>query len=177
MVSTPSPMAKIRSSSSFSVRGGDVYRDAGEIDALVFAEHAAVDDLADDIAATLFDISNLLDAEFDKPVGEENLRAGLQIFSEGGEGGPHHLLGTFDLARGDGEAFSRNEQDGLVVDELAGADLRSLEVGKNADRLALFAADLADHLDQLGLLRMRAVGEVEAGDVKAGADESTEDFF
>jgi hypothetical protein len=51
-----------------------------------------------------------------------------------------------------------------------------LQIGEDADGLALFAGDLADHLDQLGLLGVAAVREVEAGDVESGPDELAEDF-
>ncbi len=78
--------------------------------------------------------------------------------------------------RCDGEALAGDELNGLVVFELAGADFGPLEVGEDADGLALFVGDLAHHLDEFGLLGVGAVGEVEAGDVEAGADELAEDF-
>ena len=88
---------------------GDVDGDAGEVDALVFAEHAAVDDLAGDVAA--FDG---FDAEFDEAVGEEDAGAGFEVLGEGLEGGADEGGGAFDLARGDGEALAGDELDGLV---------------------------------------------------------------
>src|SRR5205823_2859345 len=80
---------------------GDLDGDAGEIDALVLAEHATVDDDAGDILA--FD---LFDDELDEAVGEEDAGAGFEIFGEGLEGGADHGGGAFDLARCDGEAFA-----------------------------------------------------------------------
>ena len=50
-MSTPWPMAKIEVFFVLFGERGDVDGDAGEVDALVFAEHAAVDDLADDVGA------------------------------------------------------------------------------------------------------------------------------
>ena len=149
---------------------GDVDGDAGEVDALVFAEHAAVDDLADDVFAV-----DAVDDQLDEAVGEEDAGAVFEIFGEGGEGGADHGGGAFDLVRGDGEAVAGDEEDGLVVLELAGADLGALQVGEDADGLALFLRDGADHLDELGLLGVAAVREVEAGHVEAGADEIAED--
>ena len=111
---------------------GDVDGDAGEVDALVFAEHAAVDDLAGDVGA--FDG---LDAQLDEAVGEEDAGAGFEILGEGLEGGADEGGGAFDLARGDGEALAGDELDGLVTFELAGADLGALQVGEDADGLAL----------------------------------------
>ena len=116
---------------------GNFDGDAGEIDALVFAEHAAVDDLADDI-----DAFDLLDAQFDEAVGEQDAGAGLEVFGEGLEGGADESGGAFDLARGDGEALASDELDGLVALELAGADLGTLQVGEDADGLALLFGDL-----------------------------------
>ena len=117
-----------------------------------------------------------LDAQLDEAVGEQDAGAGLEVFGERLEGGADERGGAFDLARGDGEALAGDQQHGLVVLQLAGADLRALQVGEDADGLAFFAGDVAHHLDQLGLLRMGAVREVEAGDVESGADELAEDF-
>jgi hypothetical protein len=64
------------------------------------------------------------------------------------------------------------EQHRLVVFELGGANLRPLQIAQDAERLALLAADLADHLDQRQLLFMGAVGKVEADHIDAGATRS-----
>ena len=105
----------------------------------------------------------MLDVEFDEAVGEQDAGAGLEIFGERLEGGADERGGAFDLAGRDGEALAGDQLDGLVVLELAGADLGALQVGEDADGLAFFARDRADHLDELGLLGVGAVGEVEAG--------------
>ena len=52
--------------------GGDVDGDSGEVDALVFAERAAVDDHAGYV-----DAFDGLDAQFDEAVGEEDAGAGF----------------------------------------------------------------------------------------------------
>jgi len=77
-VSTPWPMAKMRSSSSLGVSERYVDGDAGEVDALVLAEHAAVDDLADDVDA--FDV---LDVELDEAVGEGGCGSPSRDFRRG----------------------------------------------------------------------------------------------
>ena len=84
---------------------------------------------------------DLLDAQLDEAVGEEDAGAGLEVFGEGLEDGADEGGGAFDLARGDGEALAGDELDGLVVFELAGADLGALQVGEDADGLALFVGD------------------------------------
>ena len=150
---------------------GDFDGDTGEIDAFVLAEGSAVDDLADDVYT--FDG---FDAKFNQAVGEQDAGAGLKIFRERGEGGSDHGRGACDLARGDGEALASDELDGLVILEFAGADLGTLEVGEDTDRLALFLGDGAHHLDEFSLLGVGAVGEVETGHVEAGANQLAEDL-
>ena len=170
-MSTPWPMAKIEVFFVLFGERGDLDGDAGEVDALVFAEHAAVDDLADDVGAF-----ELLDAQLDEAVGEQDAGAGLEVFGERGEDGADEGGGAFDLARRDGEALAGDELDGLVILELAGADLGPLQVGEDADGLALFFATARTMRDELGFLLVRAVGEVEASDVEPGADELAEDL-
>ena len=114
----------------------DLDGDAGQVDALVLAEHAAVDDLADDV-----DAFDGFDAQLDEAVGEENAGAGFEVLGEGLEGGADERGGAFDLARGDGETLAGDELDGLMVLELAGADLGALQVGEDADGLALLLRD------------------------------------
>ncbi len=104
---------------------GDVDGDAGQVDSLVFTEHSAVDDLADDVET--FDG---LDAEFDEAVGEQDAGAGLEVFSERLEGGTDKSGVAFNLARSDGEELAGDELDGLVAFQLAGADLGALQIGE-----------------------------------------------
>ncbi len=118
----------------------------------------------------------LLDAQLDEAVGEKDAGAGFEVLGEGLEGGADEGGGALDLARSDGEALARYELDGLVALELAGADLGTLKVGKDADGLALLLRDGADHADEVGLLRVGSVGEVETGDIEAGANQFAEDF-
>src|ERR1700722_16336512 len=127
----------------------DIYGDSRQIDALVFAEHAAVDDLAGDVGAF-----NLLDTQLNQTVGEKNAGSGLEILGEGLEGGADQSGGTFHLARSDGKAFAGDELDGLVVLKLGGTDLGTLQIGENADGLAFLPGDSADHTNEFGLLRV-----------------------
>jgi len=61
-----------------------------------------------------------------------------------------------------------------VVLELAGADLGSLQIAEDTERLALLAADLADHLDQGQLLLVGSMREVQADNIDACADQVAE---
>ena len=54
---------------------GRAHQNAGKIDALAFAQHAAVDDVADHVIAV-----DLVHAELDEAVGEQNARALLDDF-------------------------------------------------------------------------------------------------
>src|ERR1035438_4672234 len=156
----------------FFGEGGDADGDAGEVDALVLAEHAAVDDFALDLFA-----GDLENAELDEAVGEENARAGLEVFGEGGEGGGDDGGGAEDVTGSDGEALAGLELNGDAIFEAAGADLGTLEIAEDADIFVFFAGDLADHFDELEFFGEGAVGEIEAGDIEAGAEQLTEDGF
>ena len=57
---------------------GRAHQNAGKIDAFVFAEHAAVDDIAGHVFA-----ADLVDAQLDEPIGEQNARALLDDFRRG----------------------------------------------------------------------------------------------
>ena len=116
-----------------------------------------------------------MDAQFDEAVGEEDAGTLLDVFSEGLEGGADQGRSAGNFARGDGEALAGLEQDWLVIFELGGADFWALEIAENAERLALFTADFADHLDQGQLFFVGAMGKVEADDVDAGANQIAED--
>ena len=89
----------------------------------------------------------------------------LKVLGQRLEGGADQRRGAGDLARGDREALARDQLHRLVVLQLAGADLRPLQIGENADRLALLGRNRPDHLDQLRFLRVRAMREVEARNV------------
>ena len=94
---------------------GDVDGDAGEVDALLFAEQAAVDDFADDVFALDLD-----DVQLDESVGEQDAGAGLEVFSKRGEDGADALGGALDVVRGDGDVATGDELNGDAIFEAAG---------------------------------------------------------
>ena len=71
--------------------------------------------------------------------------------------------------RRDGQALPCHKQNRLAINQLAGANLGSLQVGKDADGLAFARAHLAHHADQVGLLLVRAVRKIQARHIKPGA--------
>ncbi len=73
--------------------------------------------------------------------------------------------------RSDGKPAARLQQHRLMILEFRRADLGSLQIAENAQRLALIAADLADHLDQGEFFFVRAVRKIQAHDVDTRAHE------
>ena len=69
--------------------------------------------------------------------------------------------------------------DGLVALEFASANLGALKVREDADGLVCTLTTsrwMPDHADEFGFLFVASMGEVETGDVEAGADEFAKDF-
>ena len=62
-----------------------------------------------------------------------------------------------------------------MILEQRGADFGSLQVGEDAERLVFLAAHLANLLDDRDLAFVRAMGEIQADDIDAGADQIAED--
>ena len=114
--------------------------------------------------------------ELNESVGQEDAGAGLEVFGECGEDGADALGGALDVVRGDGDVAAGDELDRDAVFEAAGADLGTLQVSKDADGLTELLGDGAHHADELGFLLVRAVREVEAGDVETSTNQLTEDL-
>src|SRR5580698_10251464 len=119
----------------------------------------------------------MMDAEFDEAVREENSRALLNVFSEGFEGGADFRGGAFDFARGDDDFFSGDQHEGLVIDELGGADFGALQVAQDTERLTRSAAHLADHLDEGQLSLVASVRKIETSHIQAGAHQLAKDWL
>ena len=116
-----------------------------------------------------------MNAQLDQAVGEQNARALLDVFRQRLESGAHQRGRSRNLARGDGEASAGLEQHRLMIFQSGGADLGPLQIPENAQRLALFAAHLADQLDHRQLSLVGAVGEVQADHIDARAHQVADD--
>src|SRR6185437_13982249 len=136
----------------FFRQGWHFHGNAGQVDAFVLAQQAAVDNAADGVGPL-----HALYAQLDQAVGEQNARTGFEVFRKRGERRSDDLRRPLLHGRGDRELFAGDQLHGLVVLQLAGTDLWPLQVGEDADGLAFRARNLADHLDQFELLRMAAV--------------------
>jgi hypothetical protein len=141
----------------------------GEVDPLVVREHPAERHLGADRRRLDPD-----DPQRQAAVVEEEGVAALHVVAEPGVGHPD----AGRVARavvGAGERERRAlDQDDLVVDEAADADLGALQVLQDADVDAELVGDLADALDVGAVDVGGAVGEVEAEDVDARLDELTD---
>ncbi len=147
-------------------------RDAGKVDALVLAKHAAVHDGALHLVA----VDGIHD-QLDQAVGEQDACARLKVLSQRSEDGAHALGGPFGHMRRDGDALARLQQDRLVVLQLGGTDLGALQVSQDTERTPDIDRDLAHHADQVGLLLVRAMREVQPDHIQAGMDQLAEDIF
>ena len=148
------------------------HRDAGQIDALVFAQHAAVDHLA----LRVLSVDGQY-VEFNQAVGEQDACAWLQIFRECWKGGGDQGRGPGDIAGRNGQSLASLELHRDTVLEPPGAYLRSLQIAQDTNRFRFFARYLTHHFDQLQFFRMGAVGKVEPGHIQPGADQLPENRF
>jgi hypothetical protein len=151
---------------------GNAHRNPRQVDPLVFAQQAAVDDLADHVVAL-----HRMNAQLDQPIGEQNARALFDVFRQGFEGGSYQRGRTRNLARRNRQLPAGLQQHGMMILQLRGANLWPLQVAQDAQRLALLVAHLADHLDQRQLFLVGAVGKVQADHIDARADQIAEDWF
>ena len=147
-------------------------RDAGKVDAFVLAQRAAVDDVAENVFAA--DAAN---AQFDQAVGEQDAGAGGDLAGEIGECGRDARGGAGHVLRCDGDDRAGFQQHGLVAFERSGADFRALQILQDADGAALALGGAAQALDVVGVIGVGAVGEVEAGDVHAEAEQVAHEGF
>ena len=143
-----------------------------KVDAFVLAQDAAVDHFAFHILA--FDSEH---QQLDQSIGEQNACPGLKIFGQRGEGGGDDRRGAGNVAGSDGEALAGFKLYGLAVLQAARPNFGSLQVAQDADALALLARYFADHFDEFQLLRMSAMGEVQARDIESGTDQLAKGLF
>ena len=138
----------------------------------MLAQHSAVDHLALDVERMQGD-----NPQLDKTVGKKDAGSRFEILRQGREGRADKMGGSRHIARGDGELLPGFEMHRKAILQPAGANLRALQVAHDADWLVLFARDLAHHLDQFQLFRVRSMRKVEAGNIEAGSDKLTKYWF
>ena len=115
----------------FFCQRGNAHGNPWQVDALVLAERAAVDDVDLDV-----DAIDLADMQLNQAVGQEDARAGHQIFRQRGEGGADQRRRSRDVAGRDAQLLAALQLDRDAILQPAGADFWTLQVSQDADRLA-----------------------------------------
>ena len=95
----------------------------------------------------------------------------FDVFSKSLEGGAYKRGRSRHFARSNGEASAGFEQYRLMIFQSGGADLGSLQIAENAERLAFFAADFPDQFQYREFALMRAVREIQPDDVNASPNQ------
>ncbi len=156
---------------------------AGQVDALVVGDDAALDD--DRLHPGALDLGDL---QLDVAVVDQDLVALGHVAGQALVGRPADRLVARDVLGGDGELVTAHQLHGTLGEGLQ-ADLGALEVGEDPDGPAGLLGGGTDPVVPALVLGVRAVAEVEAGHVHAGLDqrdkllvgvdrgaESTDDF-
>src|SRR5918995_463732 len=144
------------------------HRDAGEVDALVVRQGAALEHLADDIG-----LGDLRRDEGELAVVDEDAVTGGHVARQARIRRADLLLVAGDVPSRDREAGAGDELDRALL-EAGGADLRTLQVDEDADRPPRRVARRADVLVHPLVVGVVAVAEVQPGDVHARAHELAE---
>src|SRR5271167_1514235 len=126
----------------------------------MFAQSPAVEHLADDIGAGDFP-----DHQLDAAIGEQNLLAWFHVTRELLIGGGNELGGSHHVSRRNGDRLPGPQRYRQTVLETAGPDLWALQVLQNADGASQFRCHLTKAVNHTSVVLVRAVGEVEPGDV------------
>jgi hypothetical protein len=153
------------------LRGEDRQPDrrARKVHALVVADHAARGDATHDVLAP-----HLLDVQRDPAVVDQDAIPDLHVLPEAAVGDARPLGRPLHRLRRQGEPVAA-AQHHAAAGERAQADLRPLEVLEDRDGLPDPDLHGSDALDRLLVLRVGAVGEVQAGDVHPGAGHLLDD--
>jgi hypothetical protein len=146
--------------------GGDGDGDAGEVEAFVVGDDAALDDRGVDAGAV--DVGDL---QADLAVVDEDAFAGGDVVGEAGVGGAAGIAVAFDaFFDGDGEGVAAFKEYG-AFGEAAESDFRALKVGEDSDAAAGFVGGLSYPVVALLVFGVAAVAEVESGYVHSGVDQ------
>ena len=151
---------------------GDVrsQRHMRRVDALVLAELAAVDHARVDLVRR-----RRLDLELHLAVVQQQAIALLHLERQLAIG-RRHAAGLADLvADGDDQRVAFLERNRLAAFQPAGADLRAAQVLQNRHVAVGAPGGGANAIEHAGVIRLRAMREVQAHDVDAGRDQRVED--
>ena len=148
----------------FFGHGGNGQSGAGQIDALMLAQSSAVQNVADHILA-----AHGAHAQFDETVAQKNACAGGDFAGEIGKGGGNARWGSSDVARSDDHGRAAFQFDGFVALQASSADFGALQILQDADGAVFFFRGAPQAFDVAGVILVRAMGKIQAGDVHAEA--------
>ena len=145
---------------------------AGQIDALMLAKHAAIDDFAFHVVA-----ADGQHAQLDQPVAQQDPGAGFYVLRQRLERGGEQIRRACDVTRRDHQLGAGLQRHRRAVFQAPGADLGALQVLEDADGAILFTRHPAQQLDSFGMFSVSAVGKVQPGHVHAGAQQVAQHYF
>ena len=143
--------------------------DAGDIDALLGLDLAAVEHFADDVG-----VRDALDGQLDEAVVQHDGAALVDVLGQVLVGDGADLLGALHLAGGQGEGLAGFQHLDAVL-ELLQTDLGTFGVQQSGHGLAQLGAEGLQHIQTALVLLVGAVGKVEAGHVHAVGDQFAQD--
>ena len=142
-----------------------------QVDAFVRAELAADDDSAVNIGRNDF-----FDSQFDLPVGEQDWVSDLHFVRQAFERNRCALAVARDAIGSQDEFLSRLQLDESIFDG-ADADLRSLQILKNRQRLIQCFSNAFDLPNQIALILDRPMREIQSRHIHARRDQLGDHFF
>src|ERR1700734_1780550 len=130
----------------------------------MLAQNSAVQNFADYILT-----AHGADAQLDQTVAQKNARAGSDFAGEIRERGGDESGSADDVAGSNAHGRAALQFDGFVALQASSADLGALQILQNADGAVFFFSGAVEAFDVVGVIFVRAVGKVEAGNVHAQA--------
>ena len=144
-------------------------RCAGEVHGFALAEQAGVLHGAMDVAAL-----DAVDGKLDKPVIDQDDRTGRNDIGQTLARLGDHTIAALDARLGERERVARHKLHRLMACQLARADLGAFGIEQDGAGAVHFPANLAQAIHARTLLIMRAVREIEAGDIHTRVDQAFE---
>ena len=148
----------------FLGQGGNRQSSAGKIDALMLAQTSAIQNVADHIFA-----AHRAHAQFDQAIAQKNAGAGRDFAGEIGKGGGNARRSAGDIARSNDHGRAAFQHDRFVALQASSADLGALQILQDADGAIFFLGGAAQAFDVAGVILVRAVRKIQAGDIHAEA--------
>jgi hypothetical protein len=126
----------------------------------MLAKQATIEDFTDDILVT-----NTADSKFDSAIAQQDSRTGSEFTGEVRKRcrDPRFVARHF-IGR-DRYGGAGLQEDGFALFEQACADFGTLQILQNANRASFALSGATQALDAVGVIFMRAMGEIEAGNI------------